>query len=114
MAAKARKRRETFRAEILLEEVKANKGLLFDRFKGTQTNKQKSKKWAEIAERMTVVTGTNRSDVEVRKKWQDFFSLTRKKALQLRHQATLTGTRVNTAQSLNDRSVPWGLVHGLQ
>ena len=37
-------------------------------------NKQKAKKWGEIAERMTAVTGRNRSELEVRKKWQDFVS----------------------------------------
>ena len=56
-----------FKAEeinILLEEVEANKGILFDRFKGAHTNKQKIKKWGEIAERMTALTGITRSDVE--------------------------------------------------
>jgi hypothetical protein len=84
MADKARKRRETFKAEelhILLEVVEANKGLLFDRFKGAHTNEQQSKKWGEIAERMTGVTGTNRSNVEVRKKMA---GLTKRKALELR------------------------------
>ncbi|KAK0140211.1 putative nuclease HARBI1 [Merluccius polli] len=83
MEDKARKRREAFKAEelhILLEEVEANKGLLFDTFKGAHTNKQKAKKWREIAERMTVVTGRNRSELET----------------------TLTGAGVNTAQPLND------------
>ncbi|CAL8310306.1 unnamed protein product [Boreogadus saida] len=54
MADKARKRRALFKAEepnVLLEEIEANNGLLFDRF-----NKQKVKKWEEIAERMTAVT----------------------------------------------------------
>ena len=72
-----------FKAEeinILLEEVEANKGILFDRFKGAHTNKQKTKKWGEIAERMTALTGITRSDVDVGKKWQDFVSLTKKKA----------------------------------
>ena len=105
MAEKARKRKEIFKVEelhILLEEVEANKGLLFDRFKGAHTNKEKVKKWGEIAERITAVTGTTRSDVEVRKKWQDFVSLTKKKASELRHQTTKTGAGVNTAQALND------------
>ena len=84
MAEKARKRKEIFKVEelhILLEEVEANKGLLFDRFKGAHTNKEKVKKWGEIAERITAVTGTTRSDVEVRKKWQDFVSLTKEKSV---------------------------------
>ena len=71
MADKGRKRRSLFKAEelnILLEEVEANKGILFDRFKGAHTNKQKTKKWGEIAERMTALTGITRSDVDVGKK----------------------------------------------
>ena len=94
-----------FKAEeinILLEEVEANKGILFDRFKGAHTNKQKTKKWGEIAERMTALTGITRSDVDVRKKWQDFVSLTKKKASECRQQTNLTGAGVNTAQALND------------
>ncbi|KAK0147454.1 Myb-related transcription factor, partner of profilin [Merluccius polli] len=101
----ARKRREAFKAKemhILLEGVEANKGLLFDRFRGAHTNKQKAKKWGEIAERMTAVTGIRRSELEVRKKWQDFVSLTKKKASDLRHRTTLTGAGANTAQPLND------------
>ena len=74
---------------------------------------QKSKKWAEIAERITVVAGTNRSDVEVRKKWQDFFSLTRKKALQLRHQATLTGAGVNRLRTSVGQQC-WGITDSAQ
>ena len=83
MAEKARKRKEIFKVEelhILLEEVEANKGLLFDRFKGAHTNKEKVKKWGEIAERITAVTGTTRNDVDEGKKWQDF-SLTKKKSI---------------------------------
>ena len=94
-----------FKAEelkILLEEVEANKGLLVDRFKGAHTNKQKIKKWGEIAERMTALTGITRSDVDVGKKWQDFVSLTKKKASECRQQTNLTGAGVNTAQALND------------
>ena len=71
MADKARKRKALFKPEelnVLLEEVEANKSLLFDRFKGALTNKHKSKKWGEIAERMTAVTGITRSNVDVRKK----------------------------------------------
>jgi hypothetical protein len=37
MVAKARKRRETFRAEDSPLEVEAKKGLLFDRFKDAHT-----------------------------------------------------------------------------
>jgi hypothetical protein len=47
MADKGKKRRYMFKAEeinILLEEVEANKGILFDRFKGAHTNKQHFKK----------------------------------------------------------------------
>ena len=71
MADKARKRKALFKPEelnVLLEEVEANKVLLYDRFKGAHTNKQKVKKWGEIAERMTAVTGITRSNVDVRKK----------------------------------------------
>ena len=102
MVEKVQKRRETFKAEelhILLEDLEANKGLLFDLFKGAHTNKQ-SKKWGEIAERMTAVNGTNRSEVKVRK--NVFVSLNKKKASELRHQTTLTGAGVNKAQSLNN------------
>ena len=105
MADKARKRKALFKPEelnVLLEEVEANKSLLFDRFKGALTNKHKSKKWGEIAERMTAVTGITRSNVDVRKKWQDFVSLAKKKASEFRHHSNMTGAGVHTAQALND------------
>ena len=46
------------------------------------------------------------SDVEVRKKWLDFVSLTKKKASEVRHQTTLTGAGVNTAQALTNEEEP--------
>ncbi|XP_059914131.1 uncharacterized protein LOC132462568 [Gadus macrocephalus] len=105
MADKARKRAALFKAEelnVLFEEVEANKGLLFDRFKGAQTNKQKVKKWGEIAKRMTAVAGITRSSVDVRKKWQDFASITKKKASEFQHQSNLTGVGLHRVQALND------------
>ena len=98
-------RRAVFKSQeinILLEEVEANKSILFNRFKGSLTNQHKIKKWGEIAERITAVTGTTRSGVEVRKKWQDFISLTKKKSSEVRRQTTLTGAGVNTAPALTD------------
>lgn len=47
MADKTRKGKEPLKPDelnILLEEVEANKGILFDRFKGAHTNKQKAKR----------------------------------------------------------------------
>ena len=70
MADKGKKRRSMFKAEeinILLEEVEA-KAYYLTASKGAHTNKQKTKKWGEIAERMTALTGITRSDVDVRKK----------------------------------------------
>ncbi|XP_030218676.1 uncharacterized protein LOC115548292 [Gadus morhua] len=105
MADKARKRAALFKAEelnVLLEEVEANKGLLCDRFKGAHVNKQKVKKWGEIAKRMTAVAGITRSDVDVRKKWQDFSSLAKKKASEIQDQSNWTGAPVHRVQALND------------
>lgn len=106
MADKTRKGKEPLKPDelnILLEEVEANKGILFDRFKGAHTNKQKAKRWGEIAQWTTAVNGTSRSDGEVRKKWTDFVSLTKKKASDLYHQTTLTGAGVNMAQRVGER-----------
>ncbi|XP_056453001.1 uncharacterized protein LOC130387772 [Gadus chalcogrammus] len=53
---------------------------------------------------MTAVAGITRSGVDVRKKWQDFASLAKKKASEIQDQSNWTGAPVNVhrVQALND------------
>ncbi|XP_051958612.1 myb-related transcription factor, partner of profilin-like [Xyrauchen texanus] len=65
------------------EEIEQNKDVIFNRFKGHHTNKEKQNIWEDIATKLTATRGVQRSGKEVRKKWQDFASLAkRKRALQ--------------------------------
>ena len=67
-----------------MEEIEKNKEWLFSRFKGAHTNKQKSKVWEEIAQKCTAVSGVRRGGTDIRKKLQDFSSLSKRKAAAMR------------------------------
>ncbi|XP_048009268.1 myb-related transcription factor, partner of profilin-like [Megalobrama amblycephala] len=86
MAEQKKTRKDTFQKDevnVLLEEVERNKDVIFTRFKGHHTNKEKQNIWEDTATKLTATRGVKRSGKEVRKKWQDFASLAkRKRALQ--------------------------------
>ncbi|KAA0722909.1 hypothetical protein E1301_Tti013664 [Triplophysa tibetana] len=86
MAEQKKTRKDTFQKDeinVLLEEIEKNKDVIFTRFKGHHTNKEKQNIWEDIATKLTATRGVQRSGKEVRKKWQDFASLAkRKRALQ--------------------------------
>ncbi|XP_056102083.1 myb-related transcription factor, partner of profilin-like [Rhinichthys klamathensis goyatoka] len=86
MAEQKTTSKDTFQKDeinVLLEEIEQNKDVIFTRFKGHHTNKEKQNIWEDIATKLTATRGVQRSGKEVRKKWQDFASLAkRKRALQ--------------------------------
>ena len=77
------------------------KHIIFSRFKGSHTNKQKQKIWENFARKLTVTRGIKRSGKEVRKKWQDFASLAKRKRALQRTTFNKTGGGTNDGQPRN-------------
>ncbi|MGH0167690.1 UNVERIFIED_CONTAM: hypothetical protein FKN15_052920 [Acipenser sinensis] len=78
--------------EILVNEAEANKSPLFSKLKTNVTNQAKISKWANIAQKMNASnTGAPREGKDVCKKWQDFASLAKRKAADIKKQQQKTG-----------------------
>lgn len=98
-----RKRKQSFvieEVQILLDEVENQKKTLFNRFKGTLDSRKKKQAWEAISDKMAAVTGVARSGEEVRKKWQDFSSLAKRKAAGIRRDIASTGGGPQTSAPL--------------
>lgn len=103
MAETKKQRKVIFQKEeinIILEEVELQKHIIFSRFKGSHTNKEKQKMWDDIATKLTATRGIKRSGNEVRKKWQDFSSLAKRKRALQRTTINKTGGGPNDAPIL--------------
>ncbi|KAL2090742.1 hypothetical protein ACEWY4_013005 [Coilia grayii] len=98
-----KQRKQSFRPEeinIILDEVARLKAVLFNRFKGRLDSRQKKQAWEGIAAKLAATTGVARTGEEVRKKWQDFSSLAKRKAAAVRQDTTATGGGPTTAAPL--------------
>lgn len=103
MAETKKQRKDIFQKEeinIILEEVELQKHTIFSRFKGSHTNKEKQKIWDDIATKLTATRGIKRSGKEVRKKWQDYSSLAKRKRALQRKTMNKTGGGPNDAPLL--------------
>ena len=109
--ASDKKRKAGFKAEEmsnLIEEIERNQSIIFSRFKGAHTNKEKTKLWEEIAQKITAVSRVRRGGTDVRKKWQDFASLSKRKAAAVRASLSQTGGGPSSATPLTpeeDRAI---------
>ncbi|KAL2087182.1 hypothetical protein ACEWY4_018241 [Coilia grayii] len=63
-------------------------------------SRQKKQAWEGIAAKLAATTGVARTGEEVRKKWQDFSSLAKRKAAAVRRDTTATGGGPTTAAPL--------------
>ncbi|KAL2087186.1 hypothetical protein ACEWY4_018245 [Coilia grayii] len=63
-------------------------------------SRQKKQAWEGIATKLAATTGVARTGEEVRKKWQDFSSLAKRKAAAVRRDTTATGGGPTTAAPL--------------
>ena len=77
--------------DILVEEVGKRKEVLFTKFSAVVTNQRKKMEWQEIADRMNVVSRQVRDQKDVKKKWQDLSSSSKKKESCRRREMNKTG-----------------------
>jgi len=77
--------------DILVEEVGKRKEVLFAKFSAVVTNQRKKMEWQEIADRMNVVSKQVRDQKDVKKKWQDLSSSSKKKESCRRREMNKTG-----------------------
>ncbi|KAL2099556.1 hypothetical protein ACEWY4_003950 [Coilia grayii] len=95
MAAQRQKKKPHFTAHelsALVTEVFDRRSVLFSRFKTSVTNADKKTAWAEVTGRVNAVgQGYTRTVEEVRIKWRDFSSATKRKAAARRREREQTG-----------------------
>ncbi|XP_046556066.1 nuclear apoptosis-inducing factor 1-like [Haliotis rubra] len=76
---------------LLAEEVKARQSVLFGPFSSTVTNTAKIREWDEIATKLNACSSVQRSGAQIRKKWNDYKSQVKKKAIDVRRECCKTG-----------------------
>ena len=76
---------------VLVDEVEANKHILFSAFKDACTAATKQMKWTTIAEKMNLVGGADTTPDEIRRKWTTYQSTIKRKAGEERKSARKTG-----------------------
>ncbi|XP_033731473.1 myb/SANT-like DNA-binding domain-containing protein 4 [Pecten maximus] len=95
MACKmTRKRKPNFTTnelEVLLKGVSANRDILMGKFSDTVTNDRKKKIWKTIAAEVSAESSTQRSDEDVKKKWQDWSSVVKGKQAKATRERKKTG-----------------------
>ncbi|XP_048259517.1 myb/SANT-like DNA-binding domain-containing protein 4 [Haliotis rufescens] len=76
---------------LLIEGVQSKKNVLFSSFSNNLTNRMKKKAWEDISQSISANSGVKRLTKDVKKKWMDYKSQTRKKEAERRREATRTG-----------------------
>lgn len=77
--------------EILVKEFKKRREILQCSFKDSGSNEKKKAAWAIITEKVNAVGGFNRDTAQIKKKWADMKSLTKKKAADEKRERQKTG-----------------------
>ena len=93
-SAEKRKKEPNFTTReltIITENREANKGILQSKFTDNVTNKTQTETWKAITEKVNAVGVANRTIYEVRQKWKELFSTTKK---EFRQQKRRKGRRV--------------------
>ena len=88
--------------EILINEVQKRKKILFSSLTNSITNQVKEKEWQEVASRVSSVGPVVRTAAQVRNKWSDFASRTKKKNSAFNRAARVTGGGVNPMPRINE------------
>eukprot|EP00105_Crassostrea_gigas_P046011 XP_019930159.1 PREDICTED: t-SNARE domain-containing protein 1 [Crassostrea gigas] len=87
--------------ETLIEKVQNNKDILNSAFSNIATNSSKQRIWTSIASKVSAVSGVERSAEDVKKKWRNISSDTKKKLSTARKEARKTGGGVSAGEELN-------------
>ncbi|XP_060564400.1 myb/SANT-like DNA-binding domain-containing protein 4 [Ruditapes philippinarum] len=78
--------------QILAQEVNTHKNILFGKFSDVLSMEKKQKAWAEITRCINAVSQTVRTVDDIRKKWNDWSSVTKGKAAKRRQSLNKTGS----------------------
>uniref|UniRef100_A0A8W8K7K0 Myb/SANT-like DNA-binding domain-containing protein n=1 Tax=Magallana gigas TaxID=29159 RepID=A0A8W8K7K0_MAGGI len=87
--------------ETLIEEVQNNKDILNSAFSNIATNSSKQRIWTSIASKVSAVSGVERLAEDVKKKWRNISSDTKKKLSSARKEARKIGGGVSAGEELN-------------
>lgn len=87
------KRFSNHELSIFVEQVKANKHILFGSFTSTITHELKQKTWQAIAEKINASSTVSRTSSKLKDKWSDLACRTKKKARKLDTEMKQTGNR---------------------
>ena len=88
--------------DTLLNEVEKRKHILFSSLTNTITNQIKNKEWEIIASRVSAVGPVTRTASQVRGKWGDFASRSKKKNTEYRKEMSVTGGGQKKTPELNN------------
>ncbi|XP_062575788.1 myb/SANT-like DNA-binding domain-containing protein 4 [Saccostrea cucullata] len=87
--------------ETLIEEFQNHKEVLNSSFNNTSTNASKQRAWASVASKVSSVSGVTRTADDVKKKWRNVSSDSKKKLSHARKEATKTGGGSSSAVELS-------------
>ncbi|XP_046578691.1 myb-related transcription factor, partner of profilin-like [Haliotis rubra] len=76
---------------FIADEVRARQSVLFGPFSSIVTNTAKIREWDEIATKLNACSSVQRSGAQIRKKWNDYKSQVKKKAIDVRRESCKTG-----------------------
>ncbi|XP_048243918.1 myb-related transcription factor, partner of profilin-like [Haliotis rufescens] len=76
---------------LLADEVKCRSHVLFGAFSSTITNQSKMREWDAIAAKVNACSSVERTGAQLRKKWNDYKSQVKRKAMDVRKESSKTG-----------------------
>ncbi|XP_061183052.1 myb-related transcription factor, partner of profilin-like [Saccostrea echinata] len=91
--------------ETLIEEFQNHKEVLNSSFNNTSTNASKQRAWASVASKVSSVSGVMRTAEDVKKKWRNVSSDSKKRLSYARKEATKTGGGPSSAVELSATDV---------
>ncbi|XP_062615402.1 myb/SANT-like DNA-binding domain-containing protein 4 [Saccostrea cucullata] len=91
--------------ETIIEEVQNNSDIINSSFSNVSTNASKQRLWSGIASKVSAVSGVERTSEDVRKKWRNVSSDTKKKLSMARREARKTGGGVSSAEALTNTEI---------
>ncbi|XP_046565347.1 nuclear apoptosis-inducing factor 1-like [Haliotis rubra] len=76
---------------MLADEVKCRSHILFGSFSSSITNQTKLKEWDAIAAKISACSSVERTGAQLRKKWNDYKSQVKRRAMDVRKESSKTG-----------------------
>ncbi|XP_062570043.1 myb/SANT-like DNA-binding domain-containing protein 4 [Saccostrea cucullata] len=86
--------------DVLINKVNEKSDVLFSKFSDTISNKKKKLAWTEVQNSVNASSLVPRTVDEIKKKWDDVKRVTKKRAVEVRKDRTVTGGGQNEADPL--------------